>query len=70
MKILIKEIEGVSCEGVSFKLTGKASLNGTLKTDVWFVSWDRIGKALFGEQYSDADSVKELRLDRGEQGNE
>ena len=65
MKALIKEIVNVSSEGVSFKLTEKASLNGGLSTDQWYVSWDKIGRALFGEQYSDAVSVKDLRIERG-----
>ena len=64
MKTLIKEIANVNSEGVSFKLTEKASLNGGLSTDQWYVSWDKIGRALFGEQYSDAVSVKDLRIER------
>lgn len=66
METLIKEIVSVTSEGVSFKLTEKASLNGGIKTDMWYVSWDKIGKALFGEQYSDCQSVAELRVNRGE----
>lgn len=65
-KVLIKEIVNVSSEGVSFKLTGKASLNGGLSTDQWYVSWDKIGRALFSDQYTDAVTVKDLKVDRGE----
>lgn len=65
MKTLIKEIVNVNSEGVSFKLTEKASLNGGLSTDQWFVSWDKVGRALFNDQYSDAVSVKDLKIERG-----
>ena len=65
MKVLIKEIINVNSNGVSFELTGKAALNGSLKADKWTVSWDKIGKSLFKEQYSDALDVSELRAERG-----
>jgi len=64
MKTLIKEIVNISSEGVSFKLTVKASLNGGLSTNQWYVSWDRIGRALFKDQYSDTVIVKDLRIER------
>ena len=64
MKTLIKEIKNVDGEGVSFTLTEKASLNGGLSTDQWYVSWDKIGRALFKEQYSDAISVVDLQAER------
>lgn len=66
MTTLIKEIVNVNSEGLSFKLTEKASLNGGLSADQWWVSWDKIGHALFGEQYSDAVSVEDLQTERGE----
>ena len=66
MKVLIKKIVNVNSEGVSFTLTGKASLNGGLSTDQWYVSWDKIGRSLFKDQYSDAVSVEDLRIERGE----
>lgn len=66
MKVLIKEIVNVNSEGVSFKLTGKASLNGGLSTDQWYVSWDKIGRSLFKDQYSDSVVVADLRIERGE----
>ena len=52
MGTLIKEVS-TSSSGLVLKLTRKAALNGGISTDTWFVSWDRLGKALFGEQYSD-----------------
>lgn len=52
MTVRIKDIVTTTSTGVSFTLTGKASLNGGMSTDVWWVSWDKIGKALFKEQYS------------------
>jgi hypothetical protein len=66
MKVLIKEIVNVSSEGVSFKLTGKAALNGGLSTDQWYVSWDKIGRALFKDQYINAVSVSDLQIERKE----
>ena len=66
MNTLIKKINNVSSEGVSFTLTNKASLNGGLSTDQWYVSWDKIGRALFGDQYSGAIDVSEVKLERGE----
>ena len=66
MKTLIKEIISVDSEGVGLELTEKASLNGGLKAKQYWVSWDKIGKALFGDQYSDAVSVKDLQKVRGE----
>ncbi len=66
MKTLIKKIVNVNSEGVSFQLTEKAALNGGLSTDQWYVSWDKIGRALFGEQYSDAVDVEDLKIERGE----
>ena len=64
MKTLIKEIVNVNSEGVSFRLTENASITGGLSTDQWFVSWDKIGRALFKDQYSDAVSVKDLNIER------
>jgi len=65
MKTIIKEIGTITTQGVSFKLTEKASLDGGLRTVDWSVSWDKIGKALFKEQYTDAESVKDLNDGRG-----
>lgn len=68
MKVLIKEITNVNTDGVSFKLTDKAGMNSeTFKSKTWFVSWDKIGRSLFGDQYSDAYTVADLRLARGEE---
>ena len=64
MSVVIKEIVSISSEGVTLRLSEKAALNGTLRTDQWFVSWDKIGRALFKDQYSDAVNVKDLQIDR------
>ena len=65
MKTLIKKITSVNSEGVGFELTEKASLNGSsFQTKEWWVSWDKIGAGLFGPEYSDAESVIELQLER------
>ena len=66
MKTLIKKILNVSSEGVSFTLAGNASLDGGLPAEQWYVSWDKIGRALLKEQYSDTVDVEYLRIERGE----
>jgi len=67
MKTIIKEIGNVNHEGVSITLTEKAKLNPNgIATKTWWVSWDKIGFALFGEQYTDSTSVKDLDSDRNE----
>ena len=64
-KTIIKSFSATA-SGVNLELTVKASLNGgRIKTKSWFVSWDKVGKALFGEQYSDSITVEELNKDRG-----
>ena len=63
MKTLIKKV-GTNSEGATFILTEKASMGGTFKAKQWNVSWDAIGRALFGDQYSDAVSVKEYQDER------
>ncbi len=65
MKTLIKEITAVTNQGVGLKLTEKAALNGDMSTKTWWVSWDKIGKALFEDQYSDAKTIVELNIERG-----
>ena len=66
-KTLIKSVTNVSAEGVSFELTSKAQISGRgLAAKNWYVSWDKIGSALFGEQYSDAVTVAELNAERSD----
>ena len=58
-----------SPQGVSFELTVKASLKeGGLKAKSWFVSWDKIGESLLGEQYSSSSEVKDLDDERNKGG--
>jgi hypothetical protein len=56
MKTLIKEIKSITKDGIGFELTEEARLNHGMKAKQWFVSWDKIGAALFGDQYDDIDS--------------
>jgi hypothetical protein len=66
-KTLIKSVTNVSAEGISFELTSKAQMNGRgLATKNWYVSWDKIGSALFGDQYSDSVTVAELNAERSD----
>jgi hypothetical protein len=54
-----------SPQGVAFELTVKASLKGGgLKAKSWFVSWDKIGESLLGEQYYSSSEVKDLDDER------
>ena len=63
-KTIIKSFS-TTPSGVNLELTVKASLNvGRMKTKSWFVSWDKVGKALFGEQYSDAITIEDLNKHR------
>ena len=64
MTAVIKETVSISSEGVTLRLSEKAALNGGLRTNQWFVSWDKIGRALFKDQYTDAVNVKDLQIDR------
>lgn len=64
MKACIKEVTNINGEGLVLILTQKVSMNGGLKADQWFVSWDEIGTALFGQQY--AESLGDLKKIRGE----
>jgi hypothetical protein len=67
MGVLIKEITRIDSEGVAFKLTGKASLDKSgFAADQWYLSWDKIGRVLFKGQYSNANTVRELRIERGD----
>jgi hypothetical protein len=65
MGVLIKKIRKTNSEGVSFELTESSSLNGGLKSRHWWVSWDKIGAALF-DGYSTTDDLSLLRKERGE----
>lgn len=67
MKTLIKEITSVTAEGVCFNLTHKAALSvGRLSASKYFISWDKIGEALFGDQYFDTTNLEMLRKERGD----
>ena len=67
MKTLIKEITSVTAEGICFNLSQKAALSaGRLSASKYFVSWDKIGEALFGDQYFDTGDLEALRFERGD----
>ena len=64
-KTLIKSIGNANAEGISLELTEPAALTSSgMKATQWFVSWDKIGNALFGDQYLDAPTVVELNEQR------
>lgn len=68
MSVIIKTINSVTSQGVSFSLNKAARLNddGMLAKE-WYVSWDKVGRELFGAEYTDAETVKELDTIRGDQ---
>ena len=65
-EVEIRNIVSITPEGVAFELTVPAQLNGGISTKQWYVSWDRIGRSLFKDQYSDAISVDDLQIERKE----
>lgn len=65
-KVLIKNFSNVTSEGITLHLTEKTSLKtGQLQGKTFWVSWDKIGQALF-DNYSTEESVKDLRASRSE----
>jgi len=51
-KVFITGYSNATAEGVTLHFSGKTSIqSGGLKSDSWFVSWDKIGKALCGSEY-------------------
>ena len=64
-EIIITAISNVTKEGLTLHLNEKTNLkNGTLKTNKFWVSWDKIGENLF-EKYtksSDVQKLNEIRL--------
>lgn len=67
MSVLIKGISNVNSEGVTLELTQKAMLHTGISTDVWRVSWDKIGEALFKDQYSNTVSVAGRNIERSKE---
>lgn len=65
-KTLIKGFSNVTSKGISLKLTKPASLNGGIKSKEYWVSWDKIGIALFGDQYDTEPNITDLKIKRGE----
>lgn len=66
-KTYISKIVKATSKGVSFELSEAACLNGRgIHSKKWYVSWDKIGEALFSEQY---DSEPE-RVTKEQQAND
>lgn len=66
MKSVITHIQNVTSEGVSVVLNQPTKLkSGVMKSKVFFLSWDKIGKELF-ENYEDSDKVSAFNKLRGE----
>ena len=59
--LLINGYSNITKEGLTIHFNQKFALNGVLPTDKWYVSWDKIGKALCGDEYCEETDVVELR---------
>lgn len=46
IKAKITSYSNPTSEGVNLHFDQKVSINGGLKSDTWFVSWEKIGNAL------------------------
>ncbi len=46
MKAKIKSYSNPTSEGVNLHFDKKVAMNGRLKSDTWFVSWEKISNAL------------------------
>ena len=58
MKTIIKSFSNVTSEGITLHLNTKTSLKtGNIKSDEFWVSWDKIGNLLFKE-YTEEESAK------------
>ena len=63
--LLINGYEKITKEGLTLHFNEKFSLNGGIAVDEWWLSWDKIGKAICGEKYCEATDVVELNKIRG-----
>ena len=59
--LLIVGYENITKEGLTIQFNQKYSLNNNLATDKWWVSWDKIGKLLCGDDYCEETQITELR---------
>ena len=59
--LLIDGLGNITIEGLTIHFNQKFALNGGLATDEWYVSWDKIGEALCGNDYCDKTEVAKLR---------
>ena len=66
--LLIDGFGNITKEGLTIHFNQKFSLHdyavdgkGGLETDEWYISWDKIGRALCGDKYCEETDVAELR---------
>jgi hypothetical protein len=59
--LLIDSFGNITREGLTIHFNQKFSENDGLATDEWWVSWDKIGKALCGDKYCEETEVAKLR---------
>lgn len=64
MKTLLIDSYVADNEGVTLHFNEKFSPNGGISTDEVWVSWDKIGRALYPVKYSEAIDVEERRTIR------
>lgn len=48
----IESVKNETTEGITLVLNEPTALNNGLKSKTWWVSWDKIGEALFKDQYN------------------
>jgi hypothetical protein len=65
-KLLITGYTNPTHEGVTLHFNEPVALHGHAKSTEWWVSWDKIGQALFPQEYCDASDVATRRELRGE----
>ena len=59
--LLIISTKNLSTEGIILCFNQPVALNNNLKTDEWWVSWDKIGKALCKGKYAKPEDFEYLR---------
>jgi len=61
-RIVITGFSNATPEGLTLELSAKGSLKGHgLKSKEFWVSWDKIGSALFDDYCTDLDETKSIR---------
>ena len=60
-ELLIIGYKNITNEGIVLQFNKPFAMNGMLPSEEWFVSWDKIGKVLCGDQYCREMDIQKLR---------